>query len=475
MKNINKYNYLISRVILTLSFLLIFFILALCTNTFYWSDDYAFLLDLNKNGVIKHCVSWYFEWDGRTLTLGGFLQALGLLYLPVEFLTFCWSICFITSGALVFYIIKEELNLNKQEIKNKYLVITSLIITFWLGCYFILSEVVYWAVGGYYSLTLLFGAIWILFYLKTSNVESSLFKKYCFILFSFIVGASTQNLSIGLIVLVLITIFTDILEHKKVKMGFNLSVLIALILGLMFISLAPGNWLRIQTIKNELTSELTLGIIFRNSLKILYHYFSRAIFLVPLSLLCGISIVFSNYSINKIDFFNISSLHRLKIDFCYLLKKTKWFLVALSTIIPFILFPELVTYRTTIYFLYFLFIYVVLFSIKMTKKIFIIDDSKRLNFYGIIGYAFFLLIIISNAYFAYSNFSKGLILKQAIVEREKKLKDVSKESVELKIIDSALIPICYQFVDFSKEYPKGKEGTITYQEEYYRKKITIIK
>jgi hypothetical protein len=467
-----KKNKINDKVILLLSIFSIFFILTLCVNTFYWSDDYAFLLDLNKNGVIKHCVSWYFEWDGRTLTLGGFIQALGLLYLPIELLTFCWSVCFLASCVLAFYIINEELDFGKQQLKIKLLVITSIMMTFWLSSYTFLAEVIYWGVGGYYSLILLIGAIWIFWYLKIKKNEAKISKKIGFIFFSILAAASTQNLTISLIVLVLLTMLIDLLESNKKNMLFNLIVFISLFSGLLYITLAPGNWLRMNTVKNELG--LSLEVLVKNYFLILYYYLSRATLLLPLSFLCGTSIALTCFSYNKnntIKWIKFS----FKTNVCNLLKNTKWLLVALSSIFPFVVFPELATFRTTIYFMYFVFIFIIIIILKIAKMLFVYEENKSSIISNVISKSFFLFIIFGTISFTYTNFSKGLILKKAILERESKLKDPEKDAVELKIIDKVLIPKCYEFYDFSLDNSKGKFGTISYQEEYYNKTITIIK
>ncbi|WP_394760356.1 DUF6056 family protein [Flavobacterium sp.] len=464
---------IIPKTLLLFSTFLILFILLFCINTFYWSDDYAFLLDLNKNGIIKHCYSWYFEWDGRTLTLGGFIQALGLSYWSVEFLTFFWSICFLGSGFLAFYIVKEELNISKKQIKNKFLLINLIMITFWMGSFLLLSEVIYWAVGGYYSLTLFIGAIWILYYLKYQKREITTIKKGYFIVFTFLAGASTQNLTIALITLVVLTMIIDLLENnKKVKL-FNFMLFLSLTSGLIFVSIAPGNWLRIDTLKNEQT--LSIGLLIENYLLILYYYLSRALVLVPLSFLCGLGIFFSGQSQNKINSIKQFTFLKNRITFSKVLKNAKWILVALSTILPFIFFPQLITFRTTVYFHYFVLIFIIFITIKISNRIFYYDKNKSLVLNNILSVLFFMPILLVTAYFAYTNFSKGLILKKAIVERETKLEDPTKKSVELEIINTSLIPKCYEFVDFVLDNSKGKFGTINYQEEYYNKTIIIVK
>lgn len=45
--------------------ILIVFILLLNLNTFYWADDYNFMFEISRKGVLQNCIYKYMTWDGR--------------------------------------------------------------------------------------------------------------------------------------------------------------------------------------------------------------------------------------------------------------------------------------------------------------------------------------------------------------------------------------------------------------------------
>ena len=65
----NRYE----NILVFLAFSTIIMILLLCINTFYWADDYAFIIDLRKFGILQKCIDGYYNWDGRFFTLASFL------------------------------------------------------------------------------------------------------------------------------------------------------------------------------------------------------------------------------------------------------------------------------------------------------------------------------------------------------------------------------------------------------------------
>ena len=115
---------ILPKLLLTFACFVVILILSLCMNTFYWADDYALINNLNKLGVVQHCIEGYLTWDGRMLSLGGFVQCILLKYLPIQLITFVWSLCFLGSGILIYSIINQEF---RFQITNKRRTICSII------------------------------------------------------------------------------------------------------------------------------------------------------------------------------------------------------------------------------------------------------------------------------------------------------------------------------------------------------------
>ncbi len=169
-----------TKTLLFLAGFIILLILSICINTFYWADDYALLNNLNKIGILQHSIEGYLTWDGRMLTLSAFVQCFFLKNLPIQLITFLWSLCFFTSGIMIFYIINQELQLKIINKYQKSLIILLLAIVSWLGAFIHFSETIYWGTGGCYSFGLMLGSIWVFGFLKIQKVKISFFLKIIF-------------------------------------------------------------------------------------------------------------------------------------------------------------------------------------------------------------------------------------------------------------------------------------------------------
>ena len=467
----NKY----ANILVFLAFSTIVMILLLCINTFYWADDYAFINDLREFGIFQKCIDGYYNWDGRFFTLASFCQHFFLLNFPIQIVTFIWSLCFLTSGFIVFLIINEEINLKYLSAKNRLLSFLLLSIILWFGAYEHTFETIYWATGGFYSLVLLFGSFWILFFLKFQKNQFSQISKVLFLVFSVIVGASTQNLSIALILLVLITIFVDYKENQKSNFTFNVLVFFAVLFGLIFIVIAPGNWVRLQEVNHLGKTNFSIFNLLKNYFFILMRYCYHSLLLVSIGILAGISIGFVLF---KNQIFNINYLKKInfKFDFLTLVKNLKWLILAISTILPFVFIPNIVSARTEIYFEFFLLIFIVSSVIKSLKKIFLDCENDYFNKnILLISYFFILVILISCNVFAIYNFKKGLLLKQIISERETFMKNSENKTIHLKPIDLSLIPQIYQFTDLTLNENESNIWIRKSQEKFYNLHIIVTK
>jgi Family of unknown function (DUF6056) len=450
-------------------------ILLLCVNTFYWADDYALINDLNKNGVWQNCLNLYLTWDGRLLSLGAIIQGFFLRNLPIELITFLWSLCFLTSGALIFFIINQELQF---EIKNKYttiLIVLMLTIVSWLGAYIHFSETIYWGTGGCYSFGLLLGSIWVFWFLKIQEFKINLIQKIVFFVFSIIVGGTTQNLTVALLTLIVVYLIHNYIKKIKSVNSFNFLILISVLLGLSFIMLAPGNAIRMKEAGYATFSNLSFFIVFKHTLFVLVYYFYYSIMAILLSLLVAFGI-FNLLNPNiKFRTFPIIKFPKTKENWMQLMFDFKWLWVSLSTILPFILIPNLMARRTVIYFVYFMILFTVTFSIKIFQKSFMIStDVVKPNLFSK-GIVSLLIILIGATIFVIYNFQKGFVLKKEITKRENLLKNSKGKTVYLKLIDQNLTSPCYHFTDFFIDKPIEDDFIKTSQEQYFDVKIVIEK
>lgn len=450
-------------------------ILFLSVNTFYWADDYSFILNVNKNGLLSNCILGYYNWDGRFLTLGALIQGFIIQNFAIEFVTLFWSILFLGSGFLMYKIISDEVKLENIEAKNQILIGAILSIILWLGSYSHISETIYWATGGVYTFNLFLGIIWIIIFNKIQTHEISLFQKSLYLIFTFIVGASTQNLAIALLTLILLTLAIDFLSQTKKKIYFNILVFVILTSGLIFIIIAPGNFVRITKTSHGHFDFSFIWFV-KNYYMVLVRYIKLIFPLMVLSLMGVIGSLFilfpkKSLQLNKNRFVNNNRLRLI-----YLLTNYKWLIVALSTITPFVVSKNLASPRTAIYFMCFIviFFFTVIFKFYRLNSEQSIDESKY-KMKKKISFLLFLLIIVSSLSFTRYNFKKGLLLKEAIVNRERKLLGAKNKIVEIELIDPSLSSYCYKFTDMSLVNSDKYNWIRESQEHYFGVKKIIVK
>lgn len=419
--------------------LVITLILLLNLNTFYWADDYAILNEINDLGIYQRCLHGYYVWDGRYLTPAAFLQGAFLKTLPVELITLFWNCSFLASGILLFYIIKEETN-DKNGSSSKIYMPFLVAVIFWLGSYKHIGQTIYWATGGVYSFNLLLGAVWLLLFYKVQNTNQ-LKSRIGFTILTIFIGLTTQNLTIGLITFLLLTIINNFLKNEKKNIIFNVILLLIIIGGTLFLSLAPGNFVRAEEINNSAFRDITLWMLVRNTAFALATYLLFSFFLIILSVLAAIVYFFKSGTplaqvLNKLIF-----IPKTKEQCIAFIATYKYLIVALSTILPFVTMPEVVSARTAIYFMFFLVIFIFKFIHQLTVTELTMKDS---SISSAITYTLFLAAFCFILY----NFQKGVTLKTEITKREQLLKNSKNKVVSIKKIDENLKSYCYDFRDF---------------------------
>lgn len=462
LKNQIKIMYFFSGIVILL-------LLFLNVNTFYWADDYAFINDLNTNGIFQNCIIGYNTWDGRMLSVASFVQCFLLKNVAVELITLFWSICFLASGILFFYILSEDLKLSFGRKYQKLLVAIVFSISAWLGAYMHFSETIYWATGGFYSFSLLLGAVWILLFIKIQNVQIKIGYKNFFFIYSFIVGGTTQNLSIALLTLIGIHMVYNYLKKIETTTSYNSWIFFSVLLGLLFILFAPGNSFRMEA---SGFSELTFLKFFKNILFVLFYYFCYSIVAIVLSIAFTYAIFKLFYKNSKFNKFPKIGLPKTQEEFINLVFDFKWFWVAISTILPFIFIPNLTAKRTVIFFIFFIILFVCSIIYRTLQRSFILQNPQITNKKQTAFNIFFCILFVTTLFVIY-NFKKGLVLKKAITERENICKKSRGKTVYLQLIDQDLTSPCYHFFDF---YILKEDNYIKKSQElYFGVKIIIGK
>lgn len=420
-------------------FLVIVLILVLNLNTFYWADDYAVLNEINDLGIFERCLHGYYSWDGRYLTPAAFLQGAFLKLLPVELITLFWNSCFLLSGVLLFYIIKEETK-DKLSNSNKFYLPLLIAVVFWLGSYNHIGQTIYWATGGVYSFNLLLGAVWLFLFYKVQNTNQ-LKNKFGFAILTVFIGLTTQNLTIGFISLLVLTLLNDFLKREKKNISFNAFLLLIIITGTLFLSLAPGNFIRAKEVNDLAVENITFAILIKNFFFAILTYLKLSFILIIAAILAAFVFVEKRGNKILVATQNIIFIPKTKEQLIELIATYKYLIVALSTVLPFITMPEVVSPRTAIYFMFFL----VIFIFRFIHHLIVVPMNPKENkAASVIAYILFSLTFCFIIY----NFKKGSTLKTEITKREQLLKNSRNKVISIRRIDENLKSYCYDFRDF---------------------------
>lgn len=440
-------------------------ILILSFNAFYKTDDYGFMVGLNEAGVIQSCIKGYFNWDGRFLSLGALIQGFLLHFFDIKFVFFCWTLCFLSSGFLIQYILKSGRVASKFEINFNTGLLFAILL--WFASLPILNEVVFWGVGGVYAFDLLIGAIWIVLFLnfQKSNINN---YRYLFFVFTVITGGLTQNLSIPLIVLVLITLYTSKQKENKQLFYFNVLVLLFLCLGLSIIQFAPGNLVRIKAL-NVKSFDFTIFELIKNMFILIFVHSKRLYFFIILLIFVGL-VFFKTFFSVGVDFLKVKRIRNWQFKeilftfLCFF----KWAIIGVSSISPFIFIPAMNSIRTSIFFVFFMVLFFTELIIRVLKR----SEIESINFkYNFILLLFGLSFILLNA----SYFKRGLVLKNEIDKRVVFLENSKGKKVKVKLIDPKLSNIIYYFSDYGYPETPGNVWIKRCQEEYFNVKINVVR
>lgn len=460
MKNI------IFKTLFSICVVFIVLILALNINTYYLADDFYFMMSLTENGILKHCINFYYIMDGRFLGIGAFVQGFLLHYISIQFITLFYNVCFLISGILIFYIAKEDLNLNiskKQSLLFGF--ITSIII--WVGSYTHIAQTVYWATGGVYSFNLLVGLLWIMLYNSKLKNNQYFNPLVLFLPFSFIVGATTQNLSISIIALVIINILIDVFNKKYVNLKFNILTVLFLIAGILFISLAPGSEKRISIVNEPQYNSAKYFLI--NLYVISKYFFTQNLILIVLSIIISfffkMSVFNSTINLKKIRFIFPNNRTNI-INF---LKSYKWLLIAISSYLPFIIIPRVVSERTVIYFGFFIVVFILITILKNNSSSVRINKYYKKTIFSLVS-----LLFIGSFYYLIYNLDKGFEIKEEITKREHILKNGKNKIVTIRVIPKKMKSSCYNFGDLRVSNNSDHWMNKSYEQYYGLEKIIVV-
>jgi len=427
------------RILKILSVVSIAGILLLSFFSWYSADDLCNLNELARYSVLKMAWLQYMNWDGRSLSLAGFLQLSVLKYFSAEAATFLWAASFVGVAFLILKIVSIE---NPLFISRENMLVATAIIAsvLWLGEWKLIPDIIYWPTGGSYSFMNLVGLLWLYVFLSGIKAKSfTLGNNLLILLLSLICGINSHNYIIGLIVIVLIESGYHLYVNKnKSASGYIFCAFIGLFGGALIVFLAPGNQVRLSHVTyHGLTSQF-LYFYFIVLAKYMYWLYTLLILCIIIAWLSGNNF-FSpqrNYFSALKEFFRSLKLHSLLTH----LHDHKYLVAAFATISVFTATYFFAVPRTAIFFATFLVIY---FFQRAWKGEWRMNTGKFIS--GSVALLIIFITVITVQLY------KANSVKQQLAERENLYNSHPGMDVVVNPVDKNKIPFAFLFVDISAD------------------------
>lgn len=374
---------------------IIFSLLMIVLALSYWpnADDFCVRTLVESRGLVSYLIHYYHAWSGRVFTLGIF----GIL---IEFFPITNSNLMSALFVLVYLLALYKFVRFWQKYISTELM-TGLVISFflfWFGLRGIIGEVVYWPTGAAtYLVPFLLGIWWMNSFDLDLEKSSPGFVKILFsFLISIIVGNSIEVLSPILCAYGFFMLLAAYKRLSKEILLLQIMKIIGIVLGTLFLILAPGNLVRAQSFPQGITFDF-LSLL-TNLVSVGWVFFSFTKTMLMYSFFSAIMIIILTPEL-KIE---IKKVREMSLIF---------FLTSVTSFIPMATVDlRFTTRRTTFYFAVILslclFFLVISFHQKIKRKLTFLTNTKTQKF---------IIFIV----FATVSTSIGLDIKQAIPLRKK--------------------------------------------------------
>lgn len=399
--------------------LLLLFILSLvclislvlyCFMLWPWADDFVYIQALKNNSLWEFTIYEGTHVDSRWMSPLAFIRNIIFKYLSHQLALIFYLVIFYINSALILF---EVLHYRFGGIKENIIFYTFFTLTLFYGLNIVVSEVIFWQAGAYYQLNLLVGLVAIIILEKSKFHCSILFKSFSIFIF-ILCGTLTYNLSISLLFYGIILLLTQEFTPKK----YFVFLLFLLTVTMLLMVLMPASLNRVSG--NYSFIKRTL-IALRAFVHVPAEYFRNAYSVFTMSLFSFVFYLYSPVSYQK-DV-EVNSLKNLLFIFRYPI-------LALSTIIPFLIAPDLASKRTSLYFMIFIGLFILISTRHLFGRVFQnLLPLKNISLLIIfIFLVFHLYTIADHFYIAYD-------LKKQYVQRVSHLKKMAKLGAKKVIIE----------------------------------------
>lgn len=309
-----------------------------------WGDDMIVRHDLQRMSLIDYTIENGINWDARILTPIGFIQNFFFKYIPHNLLILNYVIIFFASTYLIYkYIIKVEI----KDCKMNFIFYVFFSLLLFYGLNKAVGEVIYWGSGALYILNLFAGLLWIVFHDHVLTVQDNNKPILVgFLLLSIFAGTLTYNLSLALLGYGFLFLFME-----KPMLKIRVVGLFLMLLGFFALVLSPGAFKRVNGcgVLDEYAIKSYVFNLLYAFVEVPQKYFSFGC--IAFLLIFLFTLTLKIYLPQKMGCQVVGD------DLKSFLKFIVFAVIAILTIVPFLIAHQLAVPRTSIYFTFFLTIF----------------------------------------------------------------------------------------------------------------------
>lgn len=369
-----------------------------------FGDDLLYIFQLKSQNILPFCLTMATEIDARIFSPLAILNTSLYKYFSHTTSLYFFTISFLANCYIIYF---KLLQLKINDFKTNILFSIFFVFIFFNGLNIVTSEVIYWHAGGYYMLCLTVGLLYIHAILKKSY-NTSRYIVY-FYLLSILVGTLTYNLTIPLLFFAMI----NLRKNKNISIHLLLSIIIISLILIIYV-FSPGALAR-------------TNLNYPLDKKVLIAYFA-IIHVLRQYLLLSLNLVLFTLFFSFLVVITKTSKRSIRPDYG-LADKFQYLIMAIFSVLPFVVAPGLAANRTALYFMTFLLIFVFLFS----KDIFTVlfgEKNIHENYIYLIMFIYFMVHIVEFS----DHFYMAYDIRKQFSERQKTIHEAQQKGLKKLVL-----------------------------------------
>lgn len=214
--------------------------LGIATQRWRIHDDWLFVVRLNEMGLFNWALKYYMTWDGRFLfpaflSYWAIIKTLGFKATMV--------ICSMVMLGISYCMVRLVELKSNLKFKTGQRIVLGVILNFgiWFSLRQLMVDTLYWMTAGIYIWVLLLNFLWLIWLFVKEYTKNK--PSLVFYLFTFVISASAQNISVGALFIFFIVLLNNVLNTKASWKDYKPQIWIIIIgvFGLLVSTFSVGS------------------------------------------------------------------------------------------------------------------------------------------------------------------------------------------------------------------------------------------